>query len=330
MSLPNATRSAARAAASVLPSTSSSSTSSSLRSFATSSRCRLTGVPPRNVLTNPEVDPPIVLGPTQLSRYEEHYRETVAPSLLYMTYDPDWTSLNASERLAVASTSKTTREWDLNSPYSKNRPARPARGVRNLQPGAMQPNFDDPTKDLVQLDRVVLTSFCREALGNKHALLPLMTQIRNITGISPKGSFADPSQGIDKPGAHAPDSKGRGHINVIRTSARAASFKVRPGVPVGVQAVLPRPLAYNFLEVLVTFVLPRLRTFPGFLLPPASQPPGSAAAMSGVVSVGLGPDALPLFPQLEVNWDAYPNRSLGFQVSRCARVEATKNPRIDI
>lgn len=287
----------------------------STRSFATSSRCASTGVAPRNVLTNPEIEPPLVLGPTQMNRYEEHYRNTLAPSLLYMTYDPDWTSLNASERLSVASTSKTQREWDPSSPYSKNRPSRPARGVRNLQPGGMQPNFQDPTKDLVQLDRLVLTSFCKEAMTNKHALLPLITQVRNITGISPKGSFADPSQGIDKPDSdNLADNKGRGHVSVIRTTPRAASFKIRAGVPIGVQAVLPRPLAYNFMEVLINFVLPKLRTFPGFLLPPASQPPGSAAAMSGVVSVGLGPEAMSLFPQLEINWDAYPNRGLGFQL----------------
>ena len=284
------------------------------RSFATSSRCSLVGVPPRNVLVNPEEDPDIHIGPLQMNRYEEHYRNTLAPSLLYMTYDPDWASLNASERRATGSSDRVTRQWDPNSPYSKNRPLRPAKGLRNLQPGARAPDFTNPTKDLVQLEKLVVSSFCAEAVANKNALLPLITQMRNITGVSPRASHADPIQGlVDKPGGQK--DTGRGHIGIVRTSSRAASFKVRQGVPVGVRAELPRPLAYNFLEILVTFVLPRLRQFPGFVLPPASQPAGTPAEMSGSVSLGLGPEAMPLFPQLEINWDAYPNKALGLQVS---------------
>lgn len=284
------------------------------RSFATTSRCSLVGVPPRNVLHNPEEDPDVYIGPLQMNRYDEHYRNTLAPSLLYMTYDPEWASLNSSERRATGSSDRVIRHWDPNSPYSKNRPLRPAKGQRNLQPGPRAPDFVDPTKDLVQLDKLVISSFCKEAVANKNALLPLITQMRNITGVSPRGSHADPIQGlIDKPGgAKAPS---RGHIGVVRTSSRSASFKVREGVPIGVRAVLPRPLAYNFIEVLVTFVLPRLRQFPGFMLPPASQPVATPAEMSGAVSVGLGPEAMPLFPQLEINWDAYPNKALGLQVS---------------
>lgn len=86
-------------------------------------------------------------------------------------------------------------------------------------------------------------------------------------------------------------------------------------MPIGVQAVLPGPIAKDFLEVLTTFVLPRLRSFNGFPLPPASQPNGSPAAMSGVVSLGMKPEAMALFPMNEVNWDMYSGKSLGFQVS---------------
>ena len=85
-------------------------------------------------------------------------------------------------------------------------------------------------------------------------------------------------------------------------------------MPVGVKAILPAPVAHEFLEVLTTFVLPRLRSFAGFPLPPASQPPASPAAMSGVVSLGMHPEAIPLFPQIEINLDQYPNKPLGFQI----------------
>ncbi|CAO1614826.1 unnamed protein product [Parajaminaea phylloscopi] len=302
------------------PSSRSSSTSasaSSAASAASPSSSSVLQVPPRNILSNPSsssASTPLVPGPTQLNRYEEHYRQTLAPSLLYMTYDPEWQAMNASEKLAAEVTSDSKRSWDLSSPYTKNRPSRPPRGLRNLQPGPMKPNFENPTKDLVSLDRIVLTSFCKEAIANKHHLLPLVAQFRAITGLSPKGSWADPSLGLDQPDAASGSLKGRGHISILRAKSGVASFKLRPGMPVGVQAVLPRPVALNFLEVLVTFVLPRLRTFQGFLLPPAGQPSGSPAAMSGVVSLGLGPEAMGNFPQTEINWDAYPNRGLGFQI----------------
>lgn len=66
----------------------------------------------------------------------------------------------------------------------------------------------------------------------------------------------------------------------------------------------------------MTFVLPRLRTFAGFPLPPAGQPDGSAAAQSGVVSLGMTPEAMSLWPATEINWDSYPGKAVGFQVSR--------------
>lgn len=302
--------------------TSSSSSSSSSAAIAYTSRsfsrsaASSSSVPPRNILHPPGAETHLSLGQYQLNRYDEHYRQTLAPSLLYMTYDPEWSKMNASEKLAVEATSHTKREWDPASPYSKNRPQRPPKGLRSLQPGPMVPDFEDPTKDLVALDRIVISAFCKEAIVSKHALLPLVAQLRAITGVSPKGSFANPAMGQDARGAAQGSAKGSGYIQIIRARSGAASFKLRPGMPVGVQAVLPRPLAMNFLEVLITFVLPRLRTFQGFLLPPASQPPGSPAAMSGVVSLGLGPDAMGNFPQTEINWDAYPNRAMGFQVSQ--------------
>lgn len=233
-----------------------------------------------------------------------------------MTYDPEWSRLNASEKIAVARTSHSKRQWDPSSPYSQNRPERPAKGNRKLLPGPTKPDFANPAKDLVALDRIVITAFHKEAITNRNVLLPLVAQFRAITGLSQKGSFQDPAMGLDDPSATLPlgGIKGRGHVSVLRAKSGAASFKLRPGMPVGVQAFLPRPLAMQFLEVLITFVLPRLRTFPGFLLPPASQLPGSPAAQSGVVSLGMGPEAMALFPQLEINWDAYPGKPVGFQI----------------
>lgn len=81
---------------------------------------------------------------------------------------------------------------------------------------------------------------------------------------------------------------------------------IRPGIPVGVKVDLKGQSMYDFLATLVEFVLPRLRDFPGIVLPPQSSSVNSPSSVSGVVSFGLPPDAMGFFPQIEVNLDSYP------------------------
>lgn len=245
----------------------------------------------------------IQVGPTQLSRLEEYYHNTLAKDLMYMTYEHPSSTMEETQQQRATQTK--IREWDPASPYSQNRPTRPNRGNRTLQPSSTK--FDDT---VVELDRIVITAFCKEAISNKQNLIPLLAQMRAITGKPILGSLADPSA------VSLTDAPKTGHVEIIRSKAGAASFKLRPNMPIGVKAILPSKSAYQFLEIFTTFVLPRLRSFNGFLLPPISQPRSSPAAMSGVVSLGMGPDALGLFPQTEVNWDTYTGRSVGFQVSQ--------------
>ncbi|KAE8267813.1 hypothetical protein A4X09_0g4538 [Tilletia walkeri] len=283
------------------------------RSFSNSAVASLDHVEPRT-----SIPPrPLSLGPTGLSRLQEHYDAVLAPDLLYMTYDATHSAATEEELAAVAAqaASKGVRSWDSNSPYTANRPARPLRGNRRAQPAYKPVSETDPLRDLVRIERVVLTSFHKGAIGNKNALIPLIAQFRAITGVSPLGSLSDPNMLVGASGIKGgPPNLGQGHIEVVKARVGAASFKLRPGMPIGVKAVLPGPHALDFIDVLVTFVLPRLRGFQGFLLPPSSQPATSPAALSGVVSLGMGPDAMALFPQTEVNWDQYPLRGLGFQI----------------
>ena len=273
------------------------------RSFSSSSRTALDHVPPRNVF------PPVSVGvgPLGINRMKEHYRNTLATDLLYMTYEHTSAEEIAAEE--AKRQEKHTREWDPSDPYSKNRPARPLRGNRRPQPGPTQLLEEDPARNLVKLERVNLTCFVKDAIVNKHLLVPVVAQFRAITGLPVIGSNANPTALTER-------SAKQGYIKILRAKSGVASFKLRKGMPIGVQASLPGPLAHQFMDTLVTFVLPRLRSFNGFLLPPPNQPPASPAALSGVVSLGMGPEALPLFPQLEINWDAYPGKSYGFQVSK--------------
>lgn len=303
---------AARASASA---SSSSSAASSSRALSTAAKSARTTLRPH----------PVVIGPTQLNRYQEHYRTTLSTDLLYMTFDP---AVNLDPALPPSSSTSPTsstdpassgdvedrqRSWDTTDPYTVNRPQRPARGNRRLSPLTKPLSPNNTINEIPKLDKIILTCFSKDAITNKHALVPLIAQMRAITGLSVEGSLSDPALFA----ASSPSSAGspnRGHIEIIRAKSGVASFKLRPGMPVGVKAVLPGPVAHEFLEVLTTFVLPRLRSFGGFPLPPASQPPASPAAMSGVVSLGMHPEAIPLFPQIEINLDQYPNRPLGFQI----------------
>ncbi|TKY84882.1 hypothetical protein EX895_005962 [Sporisorium graminicola] len=312
-----ASRSAVRAAAA---SSSSSSASGSSRTLSTSSYASAAAAAKSARTTlRPH---PVVLGPTQLNRYQEHYRTTLASDLLYMTFDP---AVNLDPSLPPSSTASPAtasnpassgdmldrqRSWDAEDPYAVNRPQRPARGNRRLSPLTKPLSSSNTLQEIARLDKIIITCFSKDAIANKHALVPLIAQMRAITGLSVEGSLSDPSLGAIGAGAHPT----RGHIEIIRAKSGVASFKLRPGMPVGVKAVLPGPVAHEFLEVLTTFVLPRLRSFAGFPLPPASQPPASPAAMSGVVSLGMHPEAIPLFPQIEINLDQYPNKPLGFQI----------------
>lgn len=310
-------RSVGRASA---PTSSSSSPSSPT---ASSSRMLSTGTAksPRTSL-RPH---PVIIGPTQLNRYQEHYRNTLSTDLLYMTFDPATNLEPALPPSSSTSPSSATnpasagdvidrqRSWDASDPYTVNRPQRPARGNRRLQPLTKPLSLHNTLNEIPRLEKIILTCFSKDAIANKHALVPLIAQMRAITGLSVQGSSSDPSLVASTTTSSGMNST-RGHIEIIRAKSGVASFKLRPGMPVGVKAVLPGPVALDFLEVLTTFVLPRLRSFAGFPLPPASQPPASPAAMSGVVSLGMQPEAIPLFPQIEINLDQYPNRPLGFQI----------------
>jgi large subunit ribosomal protein L5 len=70
---------------------------------------------------------------------------------------------------------------------------------------------------------------------------------------------------------------------------------------------------YDFLETLVEFVLPRLREFPGLVLPGSASNLQTPSGVSGVVSFGLPPEAMGLFPETEVNLDSYP-KSYGMHI----------------
>jgi large subunit ribosomal protein L5 len=215
------------------------------------------------------------VGATHQPRLSVHYQNVLAHDLLYIHYQ-HFPSVPLFPH----------HRCDSADPFQVNRKPRPLKGNRPLRPVSTKTDAENVTK----LDRVVLHTMVKEAISQPSALWPAAMQLKAISGqlyhIGGRGS-----------------SKG---VQFIRSSAGVAEFKIRLGLQIAAQVEMRGEQMWDFMGTFVDFVLPRLRDHHGILLPPASTNATSASATSGVVSVGLPATAIGLFPQIEVNVDAYP------------------------
>ncbi|BGP20967.1 hypothetical protein JCM10213_003361 [Rhodosporidiobolus nylandii] len=230
----------------------------------------------------------IAYGDTARSRIKSHYDASLSHDLLYLLYSHQ----THAQADALPNPLSRSPVWSPANPYASNRPAPPRpKGNRYLVPN---PSYTSP-QSVPQLESIVVESMSKTALAGKSNLLPLLMAFQAITGEPPQSKT---------PGPYGPGS-GQGLV-ITRSTKKSASFKIRAGAPTGVKVELKGEPMYTFLENLVDFVLPRLKTFNGIPLPPASHPRQSMSSTSGVVSFGLPPEAMGLFPQIEVNLDQYP------------------------
>lgn len=260
----------------------------------------------RHASTTPAVAPAVApylysiqAGETSRSRLQHHYQTTLSHSLLYELYShpahaPDQALPNPLDRAPM---------WSPLNPYAKNRPPPRPKGNRYLVPN---PSYTSPSA-LVRLESITLESMNKSSLANKNNLLPLIMAFQAITGEPLQSHFPDdPTYG---PGS----SRG---IIITKSTKKSASFKIRPGAATGIKITLKGPLMYSFLETLNEFVLPRLKTFSGVALP-SSAPRQSPSATSGVVSFGIPPEAMGLFPAVEMNLDQYMGKIGGMNMHFC-------------
>ena len=231
--------------------------------------------------------PHIELGPTHPSRYQDHYHSTLAEDLMYMTYDHN---LAMGHKSSPASTHDASH---IPTPYEANRPAPAPRGNRPVRPSARPVG---PTT-IPKLESIILHTMVKESIGNKPALLSAIMALRQISGET----------------QHGGGRKGSTGVQVLASRKGAAAFKLRAGMPVAVKVELKGQAMYDFIQSLVDFVFPRIREFPGITLPLASASSISPSATGGVIAFGLQASDMALFPQIEVNLDAYP-RLHGFHI----------------
>lgn len=223
----------------------------------------------------PHVD--ITLHDTAPCRLRDHYYSTLQDDLMYMSYTHESGPRPPPREVRL--------RFDPNDPYSKNRLNTPVGGDRL----GKKPAPPTTAENVVKLDRIVLHTMMKDAISNRSVLLNAIASFRAISGETDHGGGRHSAAGVQ-----------------IVKGKKSVSGWVRPGLPLGVKVELKGPQMYNFIATLSEFVLPRFREFPGIVLPPSSSNMQTPSGVAGVVSFGLPPEALGLFPQIEVNLEAYP------------------------
>lgn len=235
-----------------------------------------------NGLPVPHVD--VAIRDIGQCRLREHYYTALQDDLMYMTYLHESGPRPPPRQIRL--------KFDPNDPYSKNRPNPPVGG----NPLGRKPAPVSSPDNVVQLDRIVLHTMQKDAINNRSSLIGAIAAFRALSGETENGGGRSSRKGVE-----------------IVKGKKSVSGWVRPGIPLGCKVTLKGPKMYDFIATLTEFVLPRLREFSGIVVPPASSSMKTPSGVSGVVSIGLPPEAMGLFPQIEVNLDAYP-KPIGFHI----------------
>ncbi|KAJ7032504.1 ribosomal protein L5 domain-containing protein [Mycena alexandri] len=217
-------------------------------------------------------------------RLETHYHATLAEDTMYMTYIHEAGPRPPPRQIRLT--------YDPSNPYARFRANPPVGGD---QLGKKPPPPDSPS-NVIRLEKIVIHSFLKTAIVSRSNLLGLIMALRALTGETEKGAGKHAVKGVE-----------------VVYGKKSVGGWIRPDIPVGAKVELRGAPMYDFLAQLVEFVLPRLKDFPGILLPPPAASDHSPSAVSGVVSIGLTPTAMQFFPGIEVNLDAYP-RSYGMHI----------------
>ena len=184
-------------------------------------------------------------------------------------------------------------QHDPSDPYAVNRPTPRLRGNKRLIPLAKPTNDEN----VVRLSAIHLHITSKAALASRIQLLNAIAQLRALSAQTKGGGGYETAKGVE----------------VVRARSNIPTWQIRRGVAMGAKVTLKGQQMYDFLNSFVEFVLPRVREFPGLVMPAPSASNKSPSMTSGVVSCGFGIDVLELFPQVEVNQDLY-TKMHGFHV----------------
>lgn len=159
------------------------------------------------------------------------------------------------------------REWDGSSPFHINRGLRKPKGS-----AAETPDIKAHTnKNIPKIKELHINCYVNQAKDNVNLAISSLVLLQQITGVKPKPIYSK--------------------TNVIH-------WKVRAGYQMGASVVLKgRPL-HQFLTTLTEIVLPRIREYKGIK--------NSSGDRTGNIHLGLTPNDIRFFPEIEANQDLWP------------------------
>lgn len=129
-------------------------------------------------------------------------------------------------------------------------------------------------QEIPQISSIHLHIFLKEAIQDKKNIIPILSALEWITGQRAKP---------------------------LRARHSVASFKLREGQYVGAKVTLRGENAYNFLETLITVVLPRQKDFKGYPVIFGQKEKG----FDGNGNFTFGLTEVLLFPELEYEYDKF-------------------------
>ncbi|PHH88780.1 hypothetical protein CDD83_7060 [Cordyceps sp. RAO-2017] len=204
-------------------------------------------------------------GPFSFPRLKHTYDSTVAPDLLTLTYThvPPGSPPSQSKKGGLP-------QWDGSSPYHKNRPSRGPRGGTSSRLGILE--RDIAWNNIPEIEAVSVNAFASRASGNKEYLHVARAVVQAITG-----SF----------------------VWTTKVKHGVSNWGVKAGDNTGAKITLRGGAAYDFVDKVVTHVLPKIKDWPGVK--------AGTGDRAGNLAFGLEPAWLSYFPEIEFNYDMYPS-----------------------
>lgn len=158
------------------------------------------------------------------------------------------------------------REWDGSSPYHKNRPRRGPRGGGSSRLGILERPVE--WHNIPELEAITINSYAPLAAQNKEYLHVARAVLQAISGSFPE---------------------------VTKTKHGVVQWGIKKGDRTGCKVTLTGAQAYDFVDKLVTLVLPKIKDWPGI--------EASTGDDSGNLAFGLRPAWMAFFPEVEFNYD---------------------------
>ncbi|KUI71260.1 putative 54S ribosomal protein L7, mitochondrial [Cytospora mali] len=160
------------------------------------------------------------------------------------------------------------RSWDDSSPYHKNRPLRGPRGST----GVLRPVERDITfRNVPGLLAITLSTYMPQGVKEPTYLLAARAALQAVTGA---------------------------RTELVRVNKGVSQWGVVKGQPAGAKATVWGEQAYELMDKMVHLVFPKIKEWPGV--------EASTGDDTGNLAWGFDAEQFALFPEIQVNYDAYP------------------------